>query len=84
MSRKDSGGFWGRTCARLQEKLLAYKRLVKELEKENKTLTKERDEFVDLVKGAHDYLKSTYDLPTWKDEPEYAMMKSFEQALQKK
>jgi len=30
------------------------------------------------IKAAHQYLESVYDLPSWKEEPEYAMMKSFE------
>lgn len=35
------------------------------------------------ISGAYEYLKATYDIHTWEDEPEYAMMKSFGAYLEK-
>jgi len=29
-----------------------------------------------VISGAYKYLKATYDIHTWKDEPEYAMMET--------
>lgn len=51
--------------------------LEQQLAERDKTIAKLRE----CVEGAHKYLKATYDLHTWKDEPEYAMMKDFEQCL---
>ena len=56
---------------------------IQQLEAELQKSKKRETVLLKEIEGAYAYLKATYDIHTWKDEPEYQMMKSFEQALEK-
>ena len=56
---------------------------VTSLQKKMQKLEEEKAYLLQTIKIAYEYLKNTYDLPTWKDEPEYAMMKDFEETIEK-
>lgn len=77
-----------------KEKLIAYIENIQlknqQLRKEKKSIWQELEKskqrevmLLKEIEGAYAYLKATYDIHTWKDEPEYQMMKSFEQVIEK-
>lgn len=57
-----------------QTKLDAKDKEIEKLKKENQLMR-------DSLSYAHSYLVAVYDIHTWRDEPEYEIMKDFEQVL---
>jgi len=51
------------------------------LEKEIQELKEKLEKAVEVIKNASNYLDATYDIHTWKDEPEYQMMMGFREIL---
>ena len=54
---------------------------IEELQIELKASKEREAKLRKCMQSAYKYLKSTYDIHTWKHEPEYQMIESFEQCL---